>query len=272
MLKLFSSSSFFLGIAPDGAALLRAESGRAASTVLAEYQAESAQSLPALLDGLRTKLANAGVMRMPVTIILADQWTRMFMVTPPQNASSLDDCRAAAMRRFQDLYGESPNGWQMHADWDAQHPFLACAMPDSVLSSLKQLAAEFRWTLLTVVPQFIAAWNRWHKELDGNAWFGVALGNRLNLGVIEHGRLRAVNAIQVADGAWKDAQWLPAQMEREALRLSLASPQQMRVCGLLNGAPAGRAEITPTCQRLDAAQIDTTGTAAMALARTGIRA
>lgn len=271
MLKFSLPTSCLLGIAPDGAALLKAGGRNAPDTVLAEFTSPSAPSAQALLDGLRARLADSGTARLPVSVVLADHWVRLFMVTPPRNAASLEDCEAAALLRFQELYGEAPAQWQLRADWDARHPFLACAIPNSLLASLQQLASACRWTLLSVMPQFVAAWNRWHRELDGDAWFGVALGNRLTLGAIEHGRLRAINTMQVADSAWQDEQWLPAQLAREALRLDMAAPQALRLCGPLAGVTAVRKEIAPGCSRLDAVQAPAVS-AAQALARVGRQA
>lgn len=270
MPRLFAASSLTLGIAPDGIALLKPGKGQTPAITMAGHEAATTQTLPALLEGLRAKLPKERVAGAAVRIVLADHWVRLFMVTPPQNAGSLEDCRAAAMLRFQELYGESLTAWHLRADWNAAHPFLACAMPASLLDELKQLAKEFRWTLLAVAPQFVAAWNRWHKELDDNAWLGVALGSRLHLGAVEQGRLQAVSTMQIPDGAWQDGQWLSAQLAREALRLSLAAPQQLRLCGFLAGVPAGRIDMAPGCKRLDAAQsasAASVSSAANALAR-----
>ena len=66
-----------------------------------------------------------------------DAATRYFMVTPPHNATRIADCASAAGQRFQEIYGEAPQAWEITADWDARLPFLACAAPRALLDALR---------------------------------------------------------------------------------------------------------------------------------------
>ncbi len=257
MLRL-SSTSLRIGIAPSGIALLKTSGFfRPQTSVIAECTLTPEQSATpaALAIQLGSLLKVSKCSNTPTTIILADQWVRMFMVTPPQNTSSLDDCQAATAMRFQELYGEAMDSWHISADWQVQHAFLVCAMPENLLAALRQVAAESRLTLLTVVPQFIAAWNQWRKKLTAGAWFGLVQGKSLTLAATELGHVCAVRTSTVPGGALQDANWLQSHLALEALRLDLPPPKLLQLCGPIANQSNAQTEISAHCQRLDAAQL-----------------
>jgi hypothetical protein len=271
MLKLPGSwfAQLRLGIAPDGAALLKVKGRSRHHSVIADskFLPETPEALP---DRIRTLLANTRCANMPVTVVLADQWVRLFMVTPPHNATNLRDLEAATAMRFQELYGESIAAWQLSAHWNARQPFLACATPRPVIAALQQLAHEYRWKVLSIAPHFITAWNRYHKQLDGKAWFGVTHQNLLTLAAIEQGQLRAMGVSKVDEGIWRDEQALRTHLQREALRMNLPSAQQVHLCGYIPNLPAANATISSFCRQLDTIALPAGASAAVALARTGV--
>lgn len=211
----------------------------------------------AMAAQLRALLNASDARAMPARVVLADQWTRLFMVSPPANAGSLADCQAAAAMRLQELYGTPAGDWEIEAEWDARDSFLACALPRALRSALLQIADDCRLTLLRVQPQFIAAWNRWHGQLDGRHWFGVTDGESISVGAIAAGRLCAVQTIRLPAAAADDAQWLPRQIAQQALRLNLDSPAGVQLCGPSTGLRAD----TPHCLRLHAALPSSAGRA-----------
>lgn len=222
-----------VGLAPNGIALLKT-SGllRPQTTVIAECALSIAQSISpeAVATQLRNLLTNAKCANLPVSIVVADQWARMFMVNPPQNSGSLQDCEAAAAMRFQQLYGESLDRWQLRADWQTQHAFLACAFPTTLLTALQQIAHDYKLMLLSIAPQFIATWNQWRNHLKADAWFGLVYENSLTLAAIDQQRICAVRMATLPESGW-DAQWLTAHLTREVMLLNLPSPKQVQLCG-----------------------------------------
>jgi hypothetical protein len=231
--------------------LLRRQTSLLANAALSEEASAVPERLGAQLHNM---LVAANCTKLPTTIILSDDWVRLLMVAPPRNAGSLQDCRAAAEMRFLALYGDSTAGWQLEADWDARHAFLACALPRPLLEVLQQTALKNGSTLISIAPQFIAMWNHWHRKLQADAWFGVVQGDMLTLGAIDQQRLCAVRPVAVPDGAWGDKQWLPEHLTREALRLNLPAPSCIQLCGALPDQWATRTMDALTCIRLDAGQ------------------
>jgi hypothetical protein len=184
-------------------------------------------------------------------VIVADEWVRMFIVTPPKNCSRIEDCRAAANMRFQSLYGEGVSEWYIEADWDPQHPFAACALPQSLRSALLQVATERRLTLTSILPHFIVSWNRWHRQLTSNSWFGIVNDNLLTLGIIDQGRLCSVRTVLLPEHAWEDTQWLPDYILLEGLRLNVSAATSLQLCGAIPGQWMTKAIGSLQCIRLD---------------------
>lgn len=263
-----------IGVAPGALAL--AVCGRfsgKAPAIVAELALDAAGpgAADAIGAGLRQLLADAGCSHWPATVVLADELARLWQVTPPHNAARLADLEGAAALRFQALYGEPASGWKISAGWDAAHPFLAGAVPRQLLTVLEQVAAERHLKLVGIVPQFVAGFNRWQGALKPGAWYGQVQGSVLTLGALDGGRLQAVRAAALPEGA--DRAWLTRHVAREALRLNLAVPARLQVAGSAppawNASHDGGAGADIACTLLGAGQGGTLSPAAR-LAITGI--
>jgi hypothetical protein len=239
-----------IGLAPDGIVLLKTRGLLRRKTTLVAQCALDASSIEAASTQLRGMLADAKCTNLPVSIVVADQWSRTFMVNPPQNADSMQDCKAAAAMRFQQLYGEPPGNWELRADWQVQHAFLACALPSALMTALQKIAREFRLTLLSVVPQFIATWNQCRNSMKPGAWFGLVQNNLLTLAPIDQNRLCAIRSAALPPGAWQDAKWLTAHLTREAMLLNVPMPKQVQLCGPLPQHSSSQSASTPAYTQL----------------------
>ncbi len=222
---------------------------------------------------------------LPARIVLCDTLVRLFMVAPPRNATRLQDTRAAAEMRFGMLYDDAPGQWHLDADWDARHPFLACAMPRDLRDSLLEAALSAGVRVVEMLPQFVAALNRWHRVLAPHDWLGVVHANRVTVGIPGGGRLLSVRVLQLPQMAGLDATGLAALLAQEALRMELPQARQLRLCGMVppgwlvpeaDGLRFTRLELTQTMGRAQragrnppAANLDQPG---LALALTGMRA
>lgn len=225
----------------------------------------------ALLDDI---LAAGRYRRLPATVTLADDFVRLFMVTPPLNTSRLEDCSAAADVRFQSLYGERPNDWKISADWDLRKPFLACALPSAVVDAILRVCAEHGLILMEMVPHFVAAWNRYSAALKPGAWFAVVHNRNLTMAAIEGRRLVATRAMAIPEDPGSRLRWVREELRREGLRLNLAMPPRLQFCGDLHTQQPLQAEGEFVFERLDAEQGGRTGPlqpAGVALACAGVR-
>jgi hypothetical protein len=267
-------TSLHIGLSKNAVGLLRTWNWPRRRSELLIERTLDASSQQAIANGLRAALVDANCSRMTATVVLADDLTRLFMVTPPNNAERLRDCHAAAAMRFQSLYGEPPHDWKIDADWDARHPFLACAVSRSLLAALQQMSADSRLTLIGIVPQFIAAWNRWQRRKADGAWYGTMHGDTVTLGVIAAHRLTDIRRMTVPADAHHDEGWLSDQVTREALRLALPLPSRIHLAGSAPDRWFADSARTPVCARLEA-NLDVLAfageSAGVALACTGVR-
>ena len=218
-----------LGVAADALALV--ETGRwQAPRVLAEQAlGDGVVSGAGLGAALGALLDLAGCAGRPLTIVLADELVRLWQVTPPQGGQGIDDLCGAASLRFQTLFGESPAAWHMSADWDARRPYMAAAVRLAMRAQLETACAAHRHTIVECTPQVVAAINQWRGALRPHAWFGLVHEHVLTLAALDAGAIHAVRAVALPELV--DAAWLVQHIEREALRLNLAVPEQVQLCG-----------------------------------------
>ncbi|MFS2019680.1 hypothetical protein ACEN88_24250 [Massilia sp. CT11-108] len=182
MLNGFKSSfgqSLRIGIAPDALALVRTSIWPHERARLLGQVAATGADPVSLGAALGMLLGEHDVAGLPVTVVLADDLARLWQVTPPEGATRLADLEAAAMLRYQALFGGGVSGWSISADWDAARPFLAAAVPLSLLEQLTTAAISQRFRLVEIVPQFVAALNQHRRVRRAGAWFGVVHGGVL---------------------------------------------------------------------------------------------
>ena len=232
MLNGFKSSfgqSLRIGIAPDALALVRTSIWPHERARLLGQVAATGNDPVSLGAALGMLLGEHDVAGQQVTVVLADDLARLWQVTPPEGATRLADLEAAAMLRFQALFGGSAAGWTISADWDAARPFLAAALPLSLLEQLTTAASSQRFKLVEIVPQFVAALNQHRRVRRAGAWFGVVHGGVLSIAAFDGDLLAAVRTAPIPAGADRD--WLEGHVAREALRVGLSRPERLQICG-----------------------------------------
>jgi hypothetical protein len=223
-----------IGLSKDGASVVRTSGWlQTHNEVVAEWTGSQDEcTLPeSAINKLGVLLKEVDCQGMPAKIILSDIWVRRWMVVPPHNATSIADCQAAASARFQTLFGDAISGWHLAADWDARHPFLACAIPRPLLAALQQLANEHGLVLLEVAPHFVAAWNSWRKHFQAGTWFGVLHQKVLTFALVGQNGPEFVRDVTLPYEAMRDQYRVPEILGREALRLNVPVPMEIRLCG-----------------------------------------
>lgn len=185
-----------------------------------------------LADQLRSLLSELNCQYSSICITLDDAFSRMWMVTPPQNATRLSDCEAAAAQRFYALFGGSASDWEIAANWDSQNSFLACALPRSLIVQIKNVADEFQMTIFNIAPHFVVAWNRWRHEIKDGSWFGVVQHDVITLATVAGGRLTTVRAVSL-DEASRTRAWIDQHIQREGMLHQLQTPKRLCLTGQL---------------------------------------
>jgi hypothetical protein len=238
-----------IGIGPGGIAVVQTSRWQRTASIVAEC-AFAAVEPGSVAQPLRELFEDAAPAGWPVTIVLSDELVRMWQVAPPPAASRMADLEAAAALRFQSLFGTSAAEWKIAADWDVRRPFLAAAVPVPLLSQCEQAARELKFHLVEIVPQFVAAMNRWRKLRRPAVWFGLVHEGVLTIAAFDGPALAAVRAVPVTAGA--DGDWLQRHVAREALRLGIACPGRLQLAGPVPAAwSAGEGRSQLDCSVFD---------------------
>lgn len=199
-----------------------------------------ADELPQQLDSALSRLSGPGQAQLrglPLHIALDAAWVRTWTVQPPANASSIQDSVAAVQMRFQQVYDESPAGWQMRYQADVRHPYLACAVRQDWLAALLARLAAHRLTLLALQPECVALWNHWCARLPSGAWLGLCRAGELTLLATQAQRPVAVRRLPLA--ATATAAQLAQAVAQEAQRWQLPLPSRLGLCGAVPQAWRG---------------------------------
>jgi hypothetical protein len=228
-----SGGRLHLGIASQGLAIARYSSAwNKNKQVLGDITCAPDQLKPGC-DSLLTNPACSGL---PIAVTLGNSWGQLFMVTPPAHVDKKTVLVAAAGMRFQALFGKNKTEWQIEADWQIDRPFLACAFPKPLLTTLLETAKQRQITLLSISPYFVSAWNTWRGRLKSGSWFGVVSDGMLVLGMtstIHPEELAEIRSIPIpAHG--QSADWLEEQLHRTALQHGVGVPEQIHIVGNLH--------------------------------------
>lgn len=266
-----------VGLSSEGVALLRTRRWRGGHGHVIAQRSWPSAGVEALAAELAALLGEHRCAGARTRVVLADELTRAWMVTPPPNAARLADCRAAVEARFQAVYGDELADWRLAMDWDVDAPFIACAIPNALADSLVRVAREHGLRLIGIVPHFVAAWNAGSTRLAEGEWLAVAQGRTLSLGVTApRGRLGALRRVTIDAADRGRPGGLGRIVAREALRLGMTPPPAVRLCG--DVCPEWLQELGPGLRVLrldgepaipDPVALDA-GASALRLARAGV--
>jgi len=184
-----------------------------------------------LLAMLDLMLGEARLERAPVCVALADDQVRTWLVEPSATARSWQDCEAVIAMRFNLVYDEAPDDWQLSPAQGLDQPFLAFGVRRGLIGTLQDVLLKHRLALRSVQPESVLLWNHWHRSLGGDAWFGICRGSTLTLGLVHQRRLRALRPFVLTAADQEDHGWLTQTMAREAARMSLPPPATLALCG-----------------------------------------
>lgn len=224
-----------VALSRESVSVVRVGARRKAASVVAQRPLADwhTASSDALAAPIAAALEAAGGGGLPVHATIVDDLVRYFIVTPPGNSGRLQDLRAAAAVRFQVLYGEPASAWQLVADWHAAEPFLACAVSQRLQTALQLAVKAQRGCLVSVMPNFVAAWNRVRRHVAADAWLATLQDGTLTLGLVANDpkpRLAAVRTLVLPE-RMPPVDWLRAQVARAALLDNLAAPSTLHVYG-----------------------------------------
>nr|WP_244100406.1 DUF4917 family protein [Burkholderia ambifaria] len=113
--------------------------------------------LASVEDAVASCFADEQKTKFAVDIVVSDAYTRFWIVVPPKNVSTRRDLRLCMLLRFEELFGDSPDNWSLQADWHATRPFMASAIPLSLVNAIRTGMSSRCLSVRRCVPHFVSS-------------------------------------------------------------------------------------------------------------------
>jgi hypothetical protein len=155
--------------------------------------------------------------RAKLQVFLGGQLVRWQLLEWQPQLASPQELKAYVQLRFRATFGAAADGWRVvHAEPVPGRSLPACAIDEALLAELKNLQDTVDATLVSVVPHFSAAFDRWRGSVgESMAWFGVAEPGVLTLGLLHSGVWQGLRSVRHAGSTdWRAVlSALQAQMQ-----------------------------------------------------------
>ncbi|MFT3737036.1 MAG: hypothetical protein QM776_18830 [Rhodocyclaceae bacterium] len=176
-----------------------------------------------------TALSQANKLSGRLQVSISDDWVRYWTVTPPKGLGSMLELRALAAGRFEQLFGAAAEAWHIEADWSANRPMLACALPRSLVVALNAVSSHSGCRIASVVPEAIRLINRDASQLKEDGWI-CCFGSHAFLALLQQ-RGQLLAARQFRFDLTPALPEVLAKLETEALRLGHDMPATVFLLG-----------------------------------------
>lgn len=144
--------------------------------------------------------------RAKLQVFLGGQLVRWQLLEWQPQLASPQELKAYVQLRFRATFGTAADGWRVvHAEPVPGRTLAACAIDEALLAELKDLQDTVGATVVSVVPYFSAAFDRWRGSLGQQAaWFGVTEPGVLTLGLLRSGVWHGLRSVRHAGSAdWR---------------------------------------------------------------------
>lgn len=162
---------------------------------------------------LSTWLRERDVKRARLHVFLSSQLVRWHLLEWQPQLVRPQELEAYARLRFRATFGTVADSWRVvHTEPLPGRSLPACAIDETLLAELDSLQSIGQTGVVSVVPYFSAAFDRWRSSVDHKwAWFGVAEPGSLTLGLLQRGvwhGLRSARHTDPSAAGWRSV--LPA--------------------------------------------------------------
>lgn len=174
---------------------------------LAPATAQVAAWQPALA-ALGGWLRERQLKRAKLQVFLGGQLVRWQLLEWQPQLASPQELKAYVQLRFRATFGAAADGWRVvHAEPVPGRALAVCAIDEALLAELKSLQDAVGATVVSVVPYFSAAFDRWRGSVGQHtAWFGVTEPGVLTLGLLRSGVWHGLRSVRHAGSAdWRAA-------------------------------------------------------------------
>lgn len=183
--------------------------GKAADPAEVVELAPAGAQVPAwqpVVAALAGWLRERQLQRARLRVFLGGQLVRWQLLEWQPQLASPQELKAYVQLRFRATFGAAADSWRVvHAEPVPGRALPACAIDEALLAELKNLQDTAGATVVSVVPHFSAAFDRWSGSVGkAVAWFGVVEPGVLTLGLLRSGEWHGLRSVRHADAAdWR---------------------------------------------------------------------
>ncbi|WP_175884279.1 hypothetical protein [Burkholderia sp. BCC0044] len=188
--------------------------------------------LASVEDAVASCFADEQKTKFAVDIVVSDAYTRFWIVVPPKNVSTRRDLRLCMLLRFEELFGDSPDNWSLQADWHATRPFIASAIPLSLVNAIRTGMSSRCLSVERCVPHFVAEWNKYYRSFhQGETWFAVLSDSTFTAALIQNRQIGFIRKVQHQIGEETSLNTVVSTLRCLALHHHGSSPQTVILSG-----------------------------------------
>ncbi|MBI3526787.1 MAG: hypothetical protein HY067_02345 [Betaproteobacteria bacterium] len=149
---------------------------------------------------LEKNLAGFAAPGTPATVIVSSRFVRYTVVPWRDNVVSVPEQAEFARHCFQNIYGEAVADWEIRmSSGGFRRNALACAVDAEMLRAVEKLLVEHSVRIVSIQPNFMAACNRFRRELGGyrSGCIAVLEPGRVALGIFDEAGWRTLSARRI---------------------------------------------------------------------------
>ncbi len=149
--------------------------------------------------------------RPSLRIVLSGRFVRWQLLPWHPELTQPKERAAYAKLNFRETFGNVADDWQIQLPPQPPNQTIpACAIDSALLAELHKTCKDAGAQLVTVMPYFSSAFDRWRNALKSKAaWFGLVEADCLSLGLLHGGNWVGLRT-QRLDEDWRDV--LPGMM------------------------------------------------------------
>ena len=125
------------------------------------------------LSALRAHLLGLNKSRFELELVLSDQFFQFVLVPWSDEVTSAAERESLARIQFETMFGNAAFEAPKISEAGYGEPAIACAINAGLLKEFNDLAEEMQFAIVSVIPRFMAVFNRWRRRFDKNCAFLV---------------------------------------------------------------------------------------------------
>lgn len=216
----------------------------------------SFDSLDDLVRSFESASIESGVSGARVAAVVHEQWVRSFTVHPPEGLRNLNELRALARVRLEQLFSVDASQWIVRGDWSGTRGFVVTAMPIALFDAVLAFCGRSKLRLSKLLPWWVHPLGSAEAVSNPSQWWSIRQDGVLTVVHSGDGRLVFARSVRLTDDASEDAVRAIAERERMRFGILAAPPTRLLYVDLRADDSVLLPQHAPLCTAHDAARTD----------------